>query len=191
MIQFNCPSCNKLYVFKYLPVPDDGAEFLCARCESKCLLMLKSGKVTVELVSVPELEEAADAQQVFDSYRPDEDEWFKPEELERRLRGLVRELPIGSDYLIGVTQGPDQGVTIPVHKADVMIGKTGCDINLSDTSVSREHCRIEFYGHEMIVIRDLESNWGTFRNGTPVTLAIIRPGDSLQVGKTTLTIIQR
>lgn len=191
MIHFNCPACKKLYAFDYLPVPDEGAEFLCARCESRSLLTVKDGKVMVKLLSTAESEETPDTQQVFDSFRPDEDESFTPEELEHRLRSLVKELPVGNDYLIGVIDGADRGVMVPVLKAEVSIGKTGCDINLSDTSVSREHCRIEFYGHEMIVVRDLDSNWGTFRNGSRVKLGVIRPGDHLQVGKTTLTIIQR
>ncbi|MBN1879097.1 FHA domain-containing protein [bacterium] len=190
MIQFHCPSCKKLYAFKFLPIPDDGAEFLCARCDAKCMLTEKNGKVSVELISVTEPDEPSNTQQVYDSYRPDEDEWFTPEELERRLRGLVMELPIGIEYHIGVTEGPDRGVTVPVQKACVMIGKTGCDINLSDISVSREHCRLEIYGHEMMVVRDLDSTWGTFRNGVQVSLGIIRPGDTLQVGKSTLAIIQ-
>ena len=177
MIQFNCPACKKLYVFSALPIPEEGAEFLCARCESRCLLTLKNGNIKVKLISVTESEDTPDTQQVFDSFRPDEDESFTPEELEHRLRSLVKELPVGIDYLIGVTEGEDQGVMVPVLNAEISIGKTGCDINLSDTSISREHCRIEFYGHEMIVVRDLDSNWGTFRNGSRIVLSVIRPGD--------------
>lgn len=190
MIQFHCPSCNKLYAFKHLPIPDDGAEFLCARCDAKCLLTQRNGKVTVELISVTEPDEPPIAQQVFDSFKPDEDEWLSPEDLDRRLRGLVMELPIGVEYHIGVIEGPDHGITVPVQQASIIVGKTGCDINLSDISVSREHCKIEIYGHEMIVVRDLDSTWGTFRNGVQISLAILRPGDTLQVGKTTLAIIQ-
>jgi len=190
LIRFNCPSCNKLYSFVSLPIPDSGAEFLCARCNSRCHLSLRHGEIQVELIAVPEADEESMSQQVYDSYRPFEEESYAADELERRLRGLITELPVGIEYSIGVIEGPDRGMIMPVQQATILVGKTGCDLNLSDTSVSREHCRIEIYGREMIVVRDLDSNWGTFKNGSQVTLATLKPGDKLQVGKTTLALIQ-
>lgn len=148
------------------------------------------GEIQVELIAVPEAEEESMSQQVFDSYRPVEEESYPPDELERRLRGLITELPVGMEYSIGVMDGPDRGMIMPVQQATIVVGKTGCDLNLSDTSVSREHCRIEIYGREMIVVRDLDSTWGTFKNGAQITLATLKPGDQLQVGKTTLALIQ-
>ncbi len=191
MIRFHCPSCNKLYVFRFLPIPDDGAEFLCARCDSRCLLTLSNETVTADLLTESESDVSPDTGRLFNVGRPDEDEWFTPEELERRTRSLVKELPIGKEFLIGIISGPNQGLTVPVTSSQVTIGKSGCDINLDDPDMSYEHCRIEFYGHEMIVVRDLDSAWGTIRNDEQVTISVIQPGDILVLGKTRLTLIQR
>jgi hypothetical protein len=191
MIRFHCPSCNKLYVFKFLPIPDDGAEFLCARCDARCLLNHSNDKITAEPVEVKETSPSSDTGQIFDTHRPDEDEWLTTDELERRTKSLVKELPIGSEFLIGIISGPNQGVTIPVTTPETTIGKAGCDINLDDPNVSLQHCSIEFYGHDMIVARDLDSAWGTIRNGDPITLSVIHPGDTLVLGNTSLRLIQR
>lgn len=190
MIRFNCPSCNKLYSFSMLPVPDSGAEFLCARCNSKCLLIRKNDNVTVSLIAAENTEDDSLSQQVYDSYRPKEEESYSPEELERRMRGLITELPVGVDYMIGVMEGPDQGMMTAIETPTIVIGKTGCDINLSDTNVSREHCKIEVFGRQLMVLRDLDSTWGTFKNGEQITLATLSPGDKIQVGKTTLSMLQ-
>lgn len=189
MVRFNCPSCKKLYSFGSIPIPDAGAEFLCARCNSKCLLTKRNDKIKVTLISLPEVEEAAMTQMVYDSYRPTEEESYSPEELERHLRGLIAELPVGTEYIIGVMEGPDRGLMCPVKHSSVVIGKTNCDVNLSDTNISREHCRIEIYGRHMIVLKDLDSTWGTYKNGKQITLSILRPGDKIQLGKTTLALI--
>jgi len=189
LIRFNCPSCNKLYSFALLPIPDSGAEFLCARCNSKCMLNKRNDKITVYLIKTPDAEEEAQVLQVHDSYRPIEEESYSKEELERRLRGLIPELPIGTEYIIGVIEGPDMGKICPIEQASVVIGKTNCDINLADTNISREHCRIDVYGRQMITIEDLDSTWGTYRNGKQITLSILRPGDKIQIGKTTLSFI--
>ncbi|MBN1297833.1 FHA domain-containing protein [bacterium] len=144
----------------------------------------------VELLAAADSEADSVSQQVFDSYRPEEEESFSAEDVERRLRGLITELPIGVEYALGVMEGPDRGMMMPLHQPVIVIGKTGCDLNLRDTSVSREHCRIEIYGREMIVVRDLDSNWGTFKNGAHVSVATMKPGDQLQIGKTMLVLIQ-
>ena len=189
MVRFNCPSCNKLYSFKALPIPESGAEFLCARCNSKCMLREHHGKLEVTLISSSEAEEDNISQQVFDSYRPQEADVFTPEQIERQLQGMITELPIGNDYVVGVMEGPDQGSMFRVENAVVVIGKSGCDINLQDTNISREHCRIEIYGHQLIVLRDLDSTWGTFKNGTQISVSTLSAGDKIQVGKTTLSLI--
>jgi len=189
VIRFNCPSCSKLYSFSALPVPVRGAEFLCARCNSKCLIEKKNGEIVVSLISVPEAEENQLSQQVYDSYRPAEEESYTPEELERRLRGLFAELPLGVEYMVGVMDGPDRGMMAPIETPVLIIGKTGCDVNLSDTNISREHCKIEIFGRQMVVVRDLDSTWGTFKNGTQISLTTLNAGDKLQLGKTTLSLI--
>jgi transcriptional regulator with GAF, ATPase, and Fis domain len=61
------------------------------------------------------------------------------------------------------------------------------DIRIASAAVSRRHCRIET-GPEGVWIIDLESSNGTLLNGQRVKRGLLKPGDSLRVGKAVLQI---
>jgi transcriptional regulator with GAF, ATPase, and Fis domain len=61
------------------------------------------------------------------------------------------------------------------------------DIRIASPAVSRRHCRIET-GPEGVWIIDLESSNGTLLNGQKVKRGLLKPGDSLRVGKAVLQI---
>ncbi len=189
MISFNCAHCNKYYEFKLLPIPDGGAKFQCDECSGTCILIKQEtgDVICVQDESQDDIEQSS-TQAFFDTYDCSDD--MSPQDLEARLQGVYAELPYNIDFMIGITEGPEQGTTFPLKEPKVMIGKTGCSINLQDSNISREHCQIEIYGNQYVVIRDLKSTWGTFRNGFPVTLAHLRPGDIIQMGKTKFIFIQ-
>ncbi|MBN1355102.1 FHA domain-containing protein [bacterium] len=190
MIAFKCRYCGKSYSFEILPIPDEGAEFKCAKC-GKNSRLLKRGKVVFCIGSEnsDELEQSA-TMELADSYQSAVEDAVAPEELESRLRGMYPELPYDTEFRLGIVKGPDQGTTFTLTKPSVSIGKSGCDINLADGRVSNKHCQIEIYGNQMIVLRDLQSDGGTYRNNYPTTLTCLRPGDSLQIGNSELILIQ-
>ena len=188
MITFSCPNCGEKYKFKMLPIPDAGAEFQCAKCNKVCRL-IKKGETVFCIQDSFSLEKDEAVTEIFDTFRS-EDVEMSPEEIESRLQGMTQDLPIDEDVMIGIVDGPDRGLTYPVTKTTVAIGKTGCDINLQDIGVSREHCQVEIYGNQMIVVRDLKSTGGTFRNGFPINLVVLLPGDKIQIGSTFFTLIQ-
>ena len=65
-----------------------------------------------------------------------------------------------------------------------MLGRgPGCDLVLTDDSVSRRHAEIAVRAGECL-IRDLGSCNGTLLNGHPVRRARIRRGDVLVLGET-------
>jgi diguanylate cyclase (GGDEF)-like protein len=59
---------------------------------------------------------------------------------------------------------------------------SGCDIQLPDISVSREHARIATEGDDFVV-EDLGSTNGTYVNGRKVTRHVLQAGDKIRVGR--------
>ncbi len=62
--------------------------------------------------------------------------------------------------------------------------RSSCQLQVPRAEVSRRHCEIRQRGQEL-QLRDLGSRNGTYLNGKPVTEAIIKPGDRLNVGPVT------
>lgn len=78
--------------------------------------------------------------------------------------------------------GPVIGARCVLGEEPVTIGREGgCDLRVSDRSVSRFHARIEREGDGYQVI-DLQSTNGTFVNGTPVRARRLSDGDTLRTG---------
>jgi diguanylate cyclase (GGDEF)-like protein len=88
-------------------------------------------------------------------------------------------------YLI-VLAGSNVGEMFKVAGGQAVIGRgQTAEVQLLDEGISRRHCQIMVEGGEMI-IEDLESRNGTFANGTRVKRHVLRDGDKIQVGSTTI-----
>jgi len=87
------------------------------------------------------------------------------------------------------TAGPDKGKTLRVAPGTTIIGRDpGCDIVLSETAVSRHHCRIERRA-EQWHLRNLSSN-GTLLNKKPADDVALADGDEIRIGvKTRLRFV--
>jgi hypothetical protein len=73
-------------------------------------------------------------------------------------------------------------------QSEMLIGRhRGCDLVLSDLSVSRRHVRLVFRDGRWI-LQDLESTNGTIVNGRHVGRSELRPGDHVALGEAQLTI---
>lgn len=72
-----------------------------------------------------------------------------------------------------------------------LIGRTPeCDIRISDNSVSHQHARIS-QSRRAFKLEDLESKNGTFLNHRKITRsALLKQGDLIKVGKTTLEFME-
>ena len=64
------------------------------------------------------------------------------------------------------------------------------DIVIRDRAVSRFHCRLEPYCG-VIMVRDLQSENGTYVDGVRVERAVLRPGTGLRLGRTELRLLDR
>lgn len=71
---------------------------------------------------------------------------------------------------------------IPVGAAPLTIGRiAACDVVLSDTPVSRKHCKIELVG-DSVILTDLDSRNGTFVDGHRITGSVtLHHGAIIQV----------
>ena len=68
----------------------------------------------------------------------------------------------------------------------VTIGRDA-EVKLDDLECSRVHCAIRDWDG-MHIIRDMKSHNGTFVNGQKISLAELRPGDVISIGKTQITV---
>lgn len=76
------------------------------------------------------------------------------------------------------------GRTVSVGVDDLVIGRSGADLDVDDRGVSRAHARIS-RGAEGWTLTDLGSTNGTFLNGVRVRSAALRDGDEIRIGAAT------
>ena len=84
-----------------------------------------------------------------------------------------------------VNEGPDKGTRVKIDPALVIGSQPGCDLTLSDPTVSRKHAEISLTAHGFL-LQDADSTNGTFLNGVRVDRAYLREGAVLTMGKTEL-----
>lgn len=101
------------------------------------------------------------------------------------LSGLLRR----ENRLRGTLQfqgGPEDGKELAVRQLPLTIGRgEEVDLTIVDRWVSRRHCEI-FEQDGDLALRDLGSRHGTLVNGEAVMHAVIKPGDKISLGLTTL-----
>lgn len=85
-----------------------------------------------------------------------------------------------------VLDGANRGETYENILLPVTIGREeGNSIQLNDERVSRVHVRIQ-KDHDDLVLTDLDSTNGSRVNNEDIQLRILRPGDLITVGRSTL-----
>jgi len=80
---------------------------------------------------------------------------------------------------------------VPLGVTPVTIGRNpDCTISVSDERASRIHCEIRVV-NGICRIRDLQSRNGTYVGDRPVSEAVLKRGDRIGVGNTTLIVEER
>jgi predicted Zn finger-like uncharacterized protein len=97
-------------------------------------------------------------------------------------------LPAGKKLSLAVISGADSGRNFPIEKPRVVIGRSGADVSLSDSEISREHAAVEI-ADDIVTLVDLASTNGTFVNGTRIERADLENYGEFEVGGTTLMLI--
>jgi pSer/pThr/pTyr-binding forkhead associated (FHA) protein len=73
---------------------------------------------------------------------------------------------------------------LPLDGDVIVVGRASdAHIRLTETDVSRHHCRFRRV-HDGFVLEDLDSRNGTYRNGHRITATCLFDGDRIQVGLT-------
>ncbi len=78
---------------------------------------------------------------------------------------------------------------VPLTATLTTIGRAKADVVIVDTKVSRRHGELEV-SPEGVMYRDTGSTNGSLLNGSAVTSALLKPGDVLKLGETSLTIFR-
>ena len=93
--------------------------------------------------------------------------------------------------ILRVKSGADKGKTYEITGESTTIGREDdCVIQIPDQGISRKHSEIFRIG-EMFFIRDLESRNHTFVNEKEIDEELLRIGDRIQIGTTTLVFEDR
>jgi len=108
------------------------------------------------------------------------DEQTSPSQLPARRSGGS----MGARAQLEVLAGPEKGQTFRVAPGVTLIGRDpSCDVQLSETAISRQHCRIDHAGEEWI-LRNLSSN-GTRIKRKEVEEHVLSDGDEIRIGAKT------
>jgi pSer/pThr/pTyr-binding forkhead associated (FHA) protein len=78
---------------------------------------------------------------------------------------------------------------LPVTGKIMTVGRAKADLVLTDSRVSRRHGEFEL-GPDGVTYRDTGSTNGSLLNGRAVTSAVLKPGDVLKLGDSSVTILQ-
>jgi DNA-binding NtrC family response regulator len=100
-------------------------------------------------------------------------------------------LPQEAGYVVIVSDGADRGMMFQLDgtsQPKVLVGTSAaCTIQLTDPMVSRRHAALEF-STNALRLTDLGSTNGTSVNGVAVIEAMLRGGELVKVGHTTLKV---
>ncbi|MFC2173495.1 FHA domain-containing protein, partial [Acidobacteriota bacterium] len=105
------------------------------------------------------------------------------EETTEKMRSISRRLP-----KLYILSGPMQGKEIELSKKANVLGRRGCDIEISDAEISSKHCLLEV-GDAVCTLRDLQSRNGTFVEGKRVQEIRLAPGGTFKIGQTHIRIL--
>ncbi|MHA2609508.1 MAG: FHA domain-containing protein [bacterium JZ-2024 1] len=108
----------------------------------------------------------------------------------KKKEKITEEVPVTAatvsvPHLI-VKEGSDRGKIYLLNREVINIGRDASnDIALSDPFISSKHCRIRKENNQFILV-DLGSSNGTRVNGKEIQRTILKDGDIIEIGNTTL-----
>lgn len=99
------------------------------------------------------------------------------------------QMPEGKRLSLAIINGPDAGSVFRIEKPKVTIGRTGADLALNDTEISRAHAAVEIRDTTYL-LEDLKSTNGTLIDGEKITGPTeLQNQSEFQIGGTTLMLI--
>jgi pSer/pThr/pTyr-binding forkhead associated (FHA) protein len=92
------------------------------------------------------------------------------------------------NIFLKILTGPDKGKQFKLSNSKIIIGRSGADITLTDTDISRKHAQLEIQPGEKIYLRDLASTNGSFVNRKKIIYEELKNNDLIELGSTVLKI---
>ena len=106
------------------------------------------------------------------------------------MNALKQNLFKAIDFLIRVESGPDAGKAYRLQPPKIIVGRDPrCQVTLTDPKTSRKQIQITFYNN--VYCEDISSRKNTLVNGKPCGKTVLKPGDKISFGQTTLEFITR
>lgn len=79
--------------------------------------------------------------------------------------------------------GSAAGLSRVLERGRLLIGRdAAADISLTDSGISRHHARLTVSDDGIATLEDLGSTNGVFLNGRRIDVAILQPGDRIELG---------
>lgn len=107
---------------------------------------------------------------------------------ETTTRTLIVRDEVGDVGRVVVVAGPDRGAEVILHDESITVGSAeSAGLQLSDSAVSRLHCRLELAPEgDRVTITDLHSKNGVWTEGCRVFSGQVRTGGRIRLGGTVL-----
>lgn len=103
---------------------------------------------------------------------------------------LARTLGYQPAYVLRQLQGPGAPRDLTLTRDEHVLGRSrAADLFVDSPELSRRHVRLTKDGNEY-TLRDLASRNGVFLNGVRIHSAVLRGGDTLQMGNLTFLYLE-
>ncbi|UCF32223.1 MAG: zinc-ribbon domain-containing protein [bacterium] len=183
-MRITCSSCHTTYQIADEKVPEKGAHANCPSCGHQ--ILIPTGGAFEDGSEFLPGEYSGDPGHTitFDFQTVDQ----SSAEVSTLLKQVSEQSSFLSDGVRYHLMDVRNGQKFPIQRPEFTIGRSGCDIALSDPEVSRRHCSLKIYGDRIVII-DMESTNGTFFREKKVLTAKIEPGERFRVGNTTLKLV--
>ncbi len=185
-MKISCTSCNTNYQIADEKVPPSGARANCPNCGQVILIPARGGGQSSS-VPLTKSSSADFGQTIAYDFSEVDQSGSEVSALLEEVSGTDPFIREGNEALLRDVQ---TGEELLLRVAEVTVGRSGNDINLTDPEVSRGHCQIKVFG-DRFVITDLKSTNGTFYQGRKVMTVKLGTGDRFTVGNTTLEAVIR
>lgn len=188
-----CPACQTSYQYDEARFGEAQVKLLkCAKCANVFEVRRPEGADATQRMPAGAAANAGDA-----THTKAKSHEETTREIDLRRLGASPEaelpqlapLPKDRRYSLAVILGADAGKVFRITQPRVVLGRgAGCDIQLTDSEVSRRHAMLEIRGDE-VTLKDLGSTNGTFVDGVRVQESRLASQQEFSLGTTTLMLI--
>ena len=125
---------------------------------------------------------------LIDQPAPSRDPSKEPTAVRKSVAQIQKEA-LSKEACLVVIYGPDLGRKFTLTNQSLTVGRVdGCDIQLDEGEVSRNHCTVA-HREGQVIIHDLASTNGTYVNDKLVEVSPIQNGDLIRIGGTILKFL--